>query len=286
MFATKISRISDKLTYSEKRITNLLLERSKNFEMMTSEQIAKEVGCGQATVIRLSQKLGYPNFKSMMMDIANDSLLHISSEVGEEEPLRDTMQKLKSMYDVSVNDVMANNTDESLEQAVKLIEKAGTVFCFGIRNSFSTASLLYYRLLETGRSVLKCDNKLEGISMARNLRPDDVLFVVSVSGETNETKAVAEAAYQAGARIVSITGNADNTVQRLSTVALKCAEYDIHTNRFNLVNRASELYLVDIIFIRLWRRNEEQFIRDCEAFTAAISEPLMKTDVDAAAFRL
>ena len=44
MFATKISRISDKLTYSEKRITNLLLERSKNFEMMTSEQIAKEVG--------------------------------------------------------------------------------------------------------------------------------------------------------------------------------------------------------------------------------------------------
>lgn len=270
MFATRVNSLNDKLTYSERLIANMLFESSKNFEMMTSEQIAKRAGCGQATVIRFSQKLGYPSFKSMMMDIANNSVFHASSALYENESVRDTMLKIKNLFDVSVEAALTSNSDEVIENASLLLEKAGTVFCFGIRNSFSSASLLYYRLLETGRSVLKSDNLLEGVSMARNLSENDVMFVVSASGETEEIVAATQVAHEAGAKIISITGSPDNTVQRLSTIALKSAEYDVHTERFNLVNRASQLYLIDCIFVRLWRRNEEEYIKNCELYAASL----------------
>ena len=169
MFTSRLNKLNDKLTYSERLIANMLLDSYQNFEVMTSEQIAKNVGCGQATVIRFSQKLGYPTFKSMMLDIANDSVFYGNSEVHENEPIRDTMGKLKNLYDVSVADALSSNSDEDMERAVGYLEKAETVFCYGIRSSFSIASLMYYRLLETGRSVLRTEDKLEGVSIARNL---------------------------------------------------------------------------------------------------------------------
>ena len=48
MFATKISRISDKLTYSEKRITNLLLERMESGESFDAAvDYARSIGIAE-----------------------------------------------------------------------------------------------------------------------------------------------------------------------------------------------------------------------------------------------
>lgn len=264
MFATQVSRMSDKLTYSEKKIAKLILENSDSIDSMTSEQIAQQAGCAQATVSRFSQKLGYPNFKSMLLDVATTSLLHKKAEVGRAESLRDTMFKVKNLYTASLEDAIASNSDDMIDQAVTLLENARMTLFFGVRGSQAVVSLLYYRMLEIGLPVLNVYTVLEGVNAARNFSDRDVVFLMSVSGETAETVSVAKAAAAAGAKIVSITGSSGNTISSLSDVALKSAEYNVHTNRVNLVNRVPALFLIDAIFMRLWQKNEPEYLKKTE----------------------
>lgn len=266
MFATRVSRLSDKLTYSEKKIARLILENSDHIDSMTSDQIAHQVGCAQATVSRFSQKLGYPSFKSMIMDITTSSLLHKSAEVRNSESLRDTMFKLKNLYAASLDDAMENNTDEMIDEAVSLMERANRMLFYGVRGSFSTVTLLYYRLLEIGLPVLKADSVLDGMNIVCNFGSDDVAFLVSASGEAAETVTIARAASAAGAKIISVTGNPGNTIEALSDIALKSADFNAHTNRINLVNRVPALFLLDTLFMRLWQRNEEAYTAQTEEF--------------------
>ena len=271
MFISRLNQIRDKLTYSEQLIANMLTENYRNFEVMTSAQVAKSVGCGQATVIRFSQKLGYPSFKSMMLDIANESIFYEESKMQKQESLRDTMVKLKNIYEDSVNDALRNNSDDDIVKAVHYLESANTVFCYGIRSSFVVASLMYYRLLETGRSVLRSETLLEGVSIAHNLDENDAMLVVSISGETAEVITVVNEAHERGAKIVSITGSKNNTIQKLSDVALQSAEYNVYTNQFNLVNRMPAIFLIDCLFLKMWKNNEDEMIKGNEVIRSAVN---------------
>ena len=272
MFASKVSRLNDKLTYSEKKIAKLILENSDKIDSMTSEQIAHEAGCAQATVSRFAQKLGYSSFKNMLLDVSNSSLLHKNSELQNRESPRDTMFKLKNLYIASLDDAIENNSDTVIDKAVEYIEQADTVFCFGVRASFAMISVMYYRLLELGLRTSSATTTIEGVSIARNLKKDDVVLVVSVSGETNEVVAVAQAAKASGAKVISIVGSSGSTLELYSDVTLKSAEFNVHTKRVNLVNRTPALFLIDTLFMRLWQQHEEVYIQSIENFQKQLSE--------------
>lgn len=264
MFSSQISKLKDKLTGSEEVIADYLLSKyrqGKNNSMMSSEQIARNVGCGQATVVRFSQKLGYPSFKSMMLDLINESFFLGENNIHIDEDIRQTANKLQYQYDQSIKEVMKQNTDEILEEAVQLLNNAKCIVCYGMRTSAAIVSVMYYRLMETGCNVLYDDSYQKTTSFIHNMQKNDVLLIVSASGETSEIINIVENAKKNNAKVISITGSIKNTIVNLSDVALKCAEYDVHTNRFNLVNRASELFLIDLLFIRLWRLNEDKMIK-------------------------
>ncbi|MBR2544830.1 MAG: SIS domain-containing protein, partial [Erysipelotrichaceae bacterium] len=137
----------------------------------------------------------------------------------------------------------------------------------GTRTSGSIASIMYYRLVETGCNTHFSSDTYLASSIAYNLKEKDVLLVVSVSGESVEPMAIANIARTKKARIISITGSMNNSLSNISDVALKCAEYNVHTNRFNLVNRSSELFLIDTLFIRYWKNNEEKLMDSAVEFS-------------------
>ena len=289
MFASKVSKINNQLTGSEQVIARYLLDKygnGKDNTMMSSTHIARNVGVGQSTVIRFSQKLGYPSFKSMMLDIINESFYFGETNVNHDEDVRSTITKLQYQYEQSINDVIRYNSDETINQAVRYMEEAETIFCYGTRTSGSVVSIMYYRLLETGCNTQFSSDTYLASSIAYNLKENDVLIVISVSGESAEPIAIANIAKAKKARVISITGSMNNSLSRLSDVALKCAEYNVHTNRFNLVNRSSELFLIDTLFIRYWRNNEEKLIQSAIEFSKETTDIAATSMIKDGSYRL
>lgn len=274
MFSSQINKCQDKLTGTEQVIAKYLSQKysgGKDNKMMSSEQIARNVGCGQATVVRFAQKLGYSSFKNMMLDLINESFFMGEGDYQLEEDVRQTASKLQYQYEQSIIEVMKQNTDEEINNAVNILSNARQIICYGIRTSSSMVSILYYRLMETGCNTIYSENYQYAASFVYNMNSSDVLFMVSVSGQTEETMKLAEIAHKRGGKVITITGSKGNELAKISDIGLKSAEYDVHTNKFNLVNRTSELFLIDLLFIRLWRTNESKMIKRTEAFSNEIN---------------
>ena len=289
MFSSQIAKHKARLTGSEQVIAAYLIKKygsGKDNKMMSSEQIARNVGVGQATVIRFSQKLEYPSFKSMMLDLINESFYFGETSIHNDEDVRSTISKLQYQYEQSIKEVVSINSDEVINKAVSYLEHAHTIFCFGARSSSAIVSVMYYRLLEIGWNILYSADLTAASSIAHNLGKEDVALILSVSGESLEAIQIAHIVKKHQAKVISITGSMENQLSSISDVALRCAEYNVHTNRFNLVNRSSELFLIDLLFIRFWKDKEEQLIDNCTEFSEETSEILRGKILYGDSFRL
>lgn len=279
MFAATLSRNADKLTYMDKRIANILMSE-KEIVKLTSDKVAKKAGCGQSTVIRFSQKLGYGSFKDLVLDLGKDNVAAATSRLDYGDELSETMLKIKNMYDLSLEDILSANEETQICEAVEMMSNADSILCYGIKSSYSMASLMYYRLIETGMPVFKSDNIQEAVAIVRSLKKNDVIFVVSLSGENEEVIPVLNIAKKREVKILSVTstGMRDNTIRKMSDVGLRCGANEVHTRRFNLINRTAQLYLIDCIFILLWKRNEERFMKVIEEFSEELESHSLTAD--------
>lgn len=279
MFAATLSRNADKLTYTDKRIANILMSE-KEIVKLTSDKVAEKAGCGQSTVIRFSQKLGYGSFKDLVLDLGKDNAAAATSRLDYGDELSETMLKIKNMYDLSLEDIVSANEETQIYEAVEMMSNADSILCYGIKSSYSMASLMYYRLIETGMPVFKSDNIQEAVAVVRSLKKNDVIFVVSLSGENKEVIPVLNIAKKREVKILSVTstGMRDNTIRKMSDVGLRCGANEVHTRRFNLINRTAQLYLIDCIFILLWKRNEERFMKAIEEFSEELESHSLTDD--------
>ena len=276
MFSTQIANMTGNLTTAERTIADFLIDKytnNANMKMMSSEQIARSTHVGQSTVIRFSQKLGYPSFKNMMQDLINESFFYSgNTKAHKNESVETSISNLKYQYEQSINEVIQNLDINELEKACVLLEDADTVICYGMKSSAAMASIMYFRLLEMGLKTMMSQDITFFRNIIYNCKKNDVLLVVSVSGESEDALSVVRYAHKRGLKIIAITISKENSIGQLSDVVLSCSEYNVYKNKYNLVNRCSELMLIDLITIRFWYRNEEKLLKRVEEFDSLLYE--------------
>ena len=98
-YTQKLKTTFGELTYSEEKLAQYIDEHRSEMTDITSQQLAAEVGIGQSTVIRFSQKLGYGTFKKMIADITSENPDEsIDLEIEEHESTRETNEKIREQY--------------------------------------------------------------------------------------------------------------------------------------------------------------------------------------------
>ena len=117
---------------------------------------------------------------------------------------------------------LADQLDESFSQAVDLLANCqGHVITSGVGTSGMIARRLAHLLSNVGCPALflHAGDSLHGSSGA--VRVQDVLVILSKSGETMETVKLARIVAERGAPMVVLTARLDSTLGRLSSVALR-----------------------------------------------------------------
>ena len=69
MFQIKLQAVRNKLTKSEIKIADYLIENIGDLETMNSYDLAHTLGIGQATSVRFAKKLGYKTFRDLTEEI-------------------------------------------------------------------------------------------------------------------------------------------------------------------------------------------------------------------------
>ena len=89
---------------------------------------------------------------------------------------------------------------------------------------------------------------------AENLSKNDLVFVISVSGETIAPKQATMLAKTRGATIVSLTGHSFNAIASEATIPLYVDAVERYYKKFDISNRFSMQYVVNVIVEKLVER--------------------------------
>lgn len=260
-YTNKLKMVFDGLTFSEEKLSNYIQEHREEIRNLTSQELADAVGVGQSTVIRFSQKLGYGNYKKMIADISMDNPdAYVDLEIDDQESTVETMEKLREQYNLILDMTFDMNKSDDVDLAVDFLYNARKIIIagFSVRNN-CFADYFAHRLSYIGLDAYHHDHTTMIYSALNQCNDQDVIIVLSESGETRDMVNFAKLAKKRGMKVISITKVSENTIKALSDINFKLVEYGNRTFlRTNLI-RSSLLAVFDMIYLNLLKKDFECF---------------------------
>lgn len=196
-----------------------VVQRDPEFVVETTAAgLARAAGVSAATVVRTAQALGFSGFPQLRVMLARD-LGAASSRPTGRGPVGVVWDFFQAVAD-ALPDMTSLLDAEALDEAIKRIAAANDVLVTGSGVSAPVATDLAMRLTSIGCSATASADALDQRIRARLLGPRDVCVVVSSTGATSTSLAVARCANAAGAAVIAITAFDDTPLSKLADIEL------------------------------------------------------------------
>ena len=259
----KIESVYGRLRPSEKKTADYLLEYRGRAGDLLLEELAREAGVSQPTILRFVKALGYRGFREFKYALVQEEGRE-QREEGEIElygfrlSSRDKLEEIPGKI-VGTSIRMLEETLKSIrakdyEQAVEAILRARSIVIYSVENSVCTASDLMTKLLYLG---LDCrmygDYYLQNVS-ATNLGKDDLAIGISYSGCSRHTVEMMALARKAGAGTLVLTNFENSLIARYADILL-CASNRQFLCGDTIFSRISQMALVDMLYAGVLNRD-------------------------------
>jgi len=255
----KIEALREKFPRAEQQLAEYILANPQQIRDMPSQLLAQMVGISQASVVRFSQKLGYkgyPDFKFALSDTLHlqtpaDSTAKLHGEISLDDNFSIMSQKLLAGKINVLQKTHAVNPQASYEQATALLLNAKRVLLCGKGGSALVAKDFSYKLQKLGMAALAETDTHVQLANIANYTGDDVLVVLSESGETADSVKITEQAAINGVQIISITAYGNNSVTKLAGVKLYTVADESSARLSSILARNAQELVIDTLFILL-----------------------------------
>jgi DNA-binding MurR/RpiR family transcriptional regulator len=215
--------------------------------MMSVNVIANRCGVHASSFVRFAQALGYTGFKDLQ------ALFHerlSTTAPGYEARVRALAEETeerersaeKSEYGIlrelairdiaALQDLLETVDGAALQRAVRLLERADTIYLIGQLRSSPVVEHMRYGLTMLERRVVLLDAS-GGLAshMARTIGPRDAMLAVSFRNYAAEVLRVAETGRARGAPVIAITDTTLAPVARHADVVFTIPEHDYAFSR-------------------------------------------------------
>jgi len=120
-----------------------------------------------------------------------------------------------SYINSKIDDILKSVDGNRVEDAIKLFMKAKRIFVYGTGRSGLVGKAFAIRLVHLGFQTF-----VIGETITAPVQKDDLVVLISGSGETIPVTMTAEIARRLGAKIISITANPDSHIARFADVII------------------------------------------------------------------
>jgi len=116
---------------------------------------------------------------------------------------------------LKIKDILSKVSDKDIKNIKKLFLRTKRVFLYGAGRSGLVAKAFAIRLVHLGFQTF-----VIGETITAPVQKEDLVIIVSGSGETIPAVMTAEIAYNLGAFVVSITGKKDSDIAKFADITL------------------------------------------------------------------
>lgn len=259
MYNARLCAVSDKLTKAERKIADYLETSAKEGRIMTSYELAEQLNIGQSTIIRFSKKLGYGSFRDLQVDLVHTPSSSSIEDIAVNESIKATNFKITKQYQEIIDLTYAQNSDAVIEETIRHIKKAKRILIHGIGNSNLFAEYFANRLTTIGIVAFVNGNNHVIYSTISCYTPEDLVILISESGETPEILQTAKIAQSYHVPVISMTRAVKNKLYDYSDIILRTVNRMSRTQLETMTMRCSQLCLIDMIYLNLFKTDYKRF---------------------------
>lgn len=274
-----INRITDsyyQLTTSEKKLANFVVANGPNAQQMSISEMAAECGVAEATISRFCRRLGYSGYSAFKLAIAGvagrSAPSPLNGEILAEDSVEDMCSKLANANIDAITETQSLVRSEDIRAAADAIVAADKVICMGqggsmlmaqeVAHLFSTAFSGFFAVI---------DSHVQAVTVAQ-LTERDLILYFSYSGSTKELMDLLRIAKTRRVKVLLITRYPNSPGAGMADIVLQCGSIESPLQLGSVPARIAQLYLADILFSEVCRRDLEGCRRRRERAADALSE--------------
>jgi len=242
------------LADAERKIAAFIKASPQKALHLNISELARQAGTSPAAVVRFCKHIGAGKYTDFKIWLAKDVYqgwgekylpdLELESQTPAARALHDMTEAVRRTMSALAQPL----APKAVEEAAERIRAAGMTAIFGIGASGLVASDLHQKLTRIGIPSSYLFDTHAQITAACSLRPQDIAFVVSYSGETEEMIEVAVQAKARGSFLIAMTMTGQNRLREHSDLNIWNPPGERIYRSAAERSRISQLAAIDILF--------------------------------------
>jgi DNA-binding MurR/RpiR family transcriptional regulator len=222
-FRQRLVNRAANLPPQQQTVAEYVLEHLTAVPFFSVPELARRTGASEATVVRFAQRLGYPGFSELKMELVD--LLQSRLSGGADEPTEEIAEDLlASVATLEIANI--GRTVESLDRAhfsevAEALFVSDRVHTFGMGISALLAELAAYTLLQVG---VRASCLSTAFSSPREqlvgVGPEDSVMVISLPPYSKQSLAILRDAAEVGIPTIAVSDRLTSPAASLARWAL------------------------------------------------------------------
>ena len=246
----KIRGLYSAMGPAEKRIADYILADTQGIISCSVTELAERCGCGDATVVRFSRRVGFDGFQALKIGIAGEigSTSSVGTEITKNDSCFDIFKKRINDISLSLQSTENILNEQTLERAAQLIMKARRIAVFGLGNSAAIAMDAAHKFLRLGLDAQSCtDNHMQAI-IASHLDRQSVAIGISHSGSSKDIVDALRLSKIGGATTICLTNFGSSPIVEASDIAIYTKSEETKRSILGMSSRIAQLTIFDAIY--------------------------------------
>ncbi|MGQ9631646.1 MAG: MurR/RpiR family transcriptional regulator [bacterium] len=261
------------LNPAEMKVADFILKDPEAVIRLSITEVAEKSDTSEATVVRVSQLIGYQGFQELKIVLARDlggSFRYIHEEIKRGDSASAIAEKVFQGNIQAIRDTLDILDRGEFERAIDAIRKAHHVDFYGVGTSGFVAldaQNKFLRIKIPSRAFI--DPHSQAMSAAL-LDKGDVAVGISHSGSTKDIVDALSIAKSAGATTICITNYTHSPIIKVADIKLYTASRETTFRSGAITSRIAQLSIIDALFLGVAMSRYDETIEYLERTTEAV----------------
>lgn len=255
-----IQGILASLNPTERLIAEYVLADPERVISSSIGEIREGSGASVGSIVGFCRSLGLKGFADFKIALAREMAqagLRAFTADGEGQS-GSLFEKVFHFHANSLLETLEINSEETMRQVARALERAKRIELFAIGISYPVAYLAACKLKLIGLPAAAAGDSHMQIIAATQLRKGDVAFAISCSGSTRETVDCLEVAKSRGASTICITNSMKSPLTGFADYSLFATPSEVKYFQAPLASRITQLAIVDALFVFMANHNRDR----------------------------
>jgi RpiR family carbohydrate utilization transcriptional regulator len=248
----KIRALYDTLKSAERRLVDYLLENPVDVKDSMIVEMAGRAGCSEATIVRMSRKLGFEGFPELKAAFGSEDGQSRKFEYEGISATDNCVTVVKKVFDATrdaLNDTFDLVVPRDHERAVDALVGASRIVFAGLGDAGVVAMEACQRFLRTGANCSVSEDPDLQLIFAEHLQKGDVFFAISHTGRSRTVLGAMRRARTSGAAVMLITNYPVSPLAKHADIVLLTAAFSRLLTGEVISKRVAELCIIESLYI-------------------------------------